>query len=518
MNHNTNKYTNNTNIKSPVTDSYKKRKNIAIIPTILGVGATILGGVAAHEVYNAINPAYSSSEAAEVQKTEQAPYFIWGDTLRKIKEGYQNSEDMGREFERIFNEKQMNEFKMHVNTVDNFFRYIASDMSPEDKKELENKKIAAIKISPPTNEEKGYLIVDFEKFGDGNQSRRIPLPRIGVDFNQYMNNLIELTYKYNKFYQTIKAAIPKESLNEKVIDVKEGILRADQEAKKKSIEDFLFESLERINFKIPVFYMDKTNVTKKEYNYEGVSKENLADKISEDLNLPNMFTNMALIEGLEGILCHNAVFEEDYKHPVDENDGKNKVEEKGNKRKMFFDDPNGEESPISKQRIGITREDITGYITDNPAVILMGILNNGNLLYMVSEKKENGKGEYIHGMAAIFPKLLAEKIVDIKELLQSEGDEYNGLEISLAKYEREKETKPEGQDGNGDDGNGDDGNGDDGNGEICTTETFDDDPSIAGTGDTTQYEDETGVDATLDDGAPEYDGLMDSLKTGGTSK
>ena len=80
---------------------------------------------------------------------------------------------------------------------------------------------------------------------------------------------------------------------------------------------------------------------------------------------------------------------------------------------------------------------------------------------------------------------------------------------------KSKKTKPVTPD-NGDNGEAD-GNGEDGDGETCTTETFDDNPSIGGTGDTTQHEDETGVDATLD-GAPEYDNLVDSLKAGGTLK
>lgn len=198
------------NSSSEVSTTYENKIKSIISKILIGlatIGMIFLGGMAAHEIYNTAHPNYTFSEAIVIQKSQyQEPIFIWGKQFSKMNFTYKNIDKMESKFRVALNEKQINEFNSYSNKLNNFFLRLALSMSVEDDKEIKGKQISAIKIVPPNeNYKKGYLIIDYDKFGGKTHkgiTRKIPF-YANSDYMEDMIEIIKSTYNYIKLYSLI---------------------------------------------------------------------------------------------------------------------------------------------------------------------------------------------------------------------------------------------------------------------------------------------------------------------------
>ena len=396
------------------------------------IASGVISGAAAIVAYspeiekgiNSFFQNFSIGSQAYASELKQDSYYLWEAQLGAIKYANENLWNMDQEFE---GDAKFEEFKKEFNEFINY-----SNINHKLFMDLD--KLKAIKLISPTGKNGSYNVLLHVKDLKPENTLKTELFNIpqGVNLEQYINSILEKVYSFNNKYESLvekrEAELPKETVEDKARETQQKIISEAQEAKQRTIEDYVSENLKSARKKVVIIDLDKFDKKINVYDAENATEMLKALDIPKDAIISyNKFG---------GIIGYNIIL--DYENL---DDGKNQITVDKDGFTFLFDVPDAKQgykviSKIQESRL----EDLI--VTDDVGAVVSDILaNKSRIHYIIRNLKEEKPSFGIFSvpidMKVKVGEILAKYIEGVKE-------GYDGAKFIFPEINKvEKETTPD---------------------------------------------------------------------------
>lgn len=366
-------------LDNSVEASYNKNGLNTVQKVALGIASlammfNLYASKPAQKIINTIIPANNISTVYAAEK-EQGLY-LWEAQLGAIKYANENLWNMEQEFK---GDTKFEKFKKEFNEFINY-------PNINHKLFMDLDKLKAIKLIGPTGKDESYnVLLHVKDLKPENvlKTELFNIPR-GVNPEQYINSILEKIYSFNNKHESLvekrEAETPKETVEDKARKAKQDIISEAQEAKQRTIDDYISENLKNARGKVVVVDLNKFNKEVNVYDAENASE------ILKALDIPK--DAIISYREVDGITGYNIIL--DYK---DLDDGKNQIIKNKDGFTFLFDVPDGKQGYKGVSRIQKSRLDKI-IITDDIGAVTSDILADKNNIYYIIRGLKDGKPSF----------------------------------------------------------------------------------------------------------------------------
>ncbi len=360
---------------------------------------------------------------AYASELKQDSCYLWEAQLSAIKYANENLWNMEQEFA---GDEKFEEFKKEFNEFINY-PHINHRLF------MDLDKLKAIKLISPTGKNGIYNVLLHVKDLKPENTLKTELFNIPQEANleHYLNNLLKDIYSFNNKYQSLvekREAEAVKTIEDNVRETKQMVVSDAQEARQKTIEDYVSENLKKLNKKVVVVDLENSHKKINMYNAEN------ADEMLKALDIPN--SALISYNEFKGITGYNIIL--DYK---DLDDGKNQITLDKNGFTFLFDVPSATQGYKASSKIQESRLEKL-VVTDDAGAVVSDILADKDNTYYIIRDIKDGKPSFgifsvPAGMEVKIKEILAKYIEGVKE-------GYDGAKFIFPEIKKvEKETKPD---------------------------------------------------------------------------